>query len=482
VGNALRLAASQLRLDLSDRRGQVALAVGVLVVFGLFLAFAIGTGDYSRTVFLGGIALMPPLVVLALKRPYLFPYGLYLVLVPLDNMLLIHGVGTLTRLLGIAATAFVVIQVMREKRLGRPPLTASLGLAYLGWMLISLVWTPDVSHGLSDVQSMGSLIVMYAVLSVAPISERDLRVVCGCIVAGGVIASVYGISLLHGSGDVGAEYGRLLIDVDNRVIDPNHFANSLLAPLALAIAGLLRSRSPGLLLTYGGAIAIMLAGQVVSLSREGLLGTVLIGTVLILFSKRRVLGLAIGAAVVTGLAVMVPAIGSRMLEAFGTGGGGRSFIWHIVWRAWLQHPLFGWGAGGAIDAYDRNYLNVYALVSQSWGRPPHNTPLHILVELGIVGFVLVGAAYLAAFRQLRGIARGDRLYDVRAALTASLIAIGFVSLLIDLATYKYLWVILVTVAQLRTVANQRAAAHEASPVPLPAVAPRPRVRPRFSSG
>ncbi len=102
----------------------------------------------------------------------------------------------------------------------------------------------------------------------------------------------------------------------------------------------------------------------------------------------------------------------------------------------------------------------------------------MLVELGVVGFVLVGAAYFATFRQLRGIRRERGLYDLRVALTASLIAVGFVSFFIDLANYKYLWVILVTVAQLRTVAQQARPAPEA--VPAPAV-PRASARRRFVS-
>ncbi len=44
---------------------------------------------------------------------------------------------------------------------------------------------------------MVSLIVMYAILSVAPIGERDLRAIALCAVIGGVVASVYGIYLLH---------------------------------------------------------------------------------------------------------------------------------------------------------------------------------------------------------------------------------------------------------------------------------------------
>lgn len=464
----MRLAASPRRLDLTDRRTQLALGVAVLILLGLGLAYAIGSGDFKQAALLGGLALTPALLVLAFRRPYLFPYGLYVLLVPLDNMLRIGGAGTLTKLLGMAAAGFIVLRVLREHRIGRAPLATYLALAYMVWLVLSVLWSPDLPMAMVDVQSMASLILLYAIFSVAPIGERDLRLICNCVVIGGVVASIYGIYLLH-QGAVGDDYGRLMIDVADRRVDPNHFANALLAPLALALVGLLRARRPGPLLAYGGAAAIVVAGQLISLSREALLGSVLIGVVLVAFSKRRALGAAIALPLIVLLPVAVPAIGGRMLELSATGGAGRSFIWHIVWRAVQQHPLFGWGAGGAIEAYDRNYLAVYALVHQDWGRPPHNTPLHVLLELGVVGLVLAGLAFVTTFRQFAAIRRGDALYDLRVALTAALVALGFVSLFIDMANYKYLWVVLVAIAQLRNAAQAGAA----EPPPQPAARPLP---------
>ncbi len=453
----MRLAASQPRLDLNDRRTQLRLGTAVLGLLGLALAYAIGSGELKLAALLAGLALAPVLVVLAVRRPYLFPYGLFVILVPFDNLLRIGGAGTLTKLLGMLAAGFVVLQVLREKRIGCAPLAVYLALAYLAWLLLAVLWSPDLQAATLEAESMGSLVLLYAIFALAPIGERDLRAICACAVVGGVVASAYGIHMLH-AGAAGEDYGRLMIDVDNRTIDPNHFANALLAPLALALVGLLRARKPGPLLAYGAAVVTIAAGQLISLSREALLGSVLIGAVLIAFSKRRALGLAIGLPLVVLLPFAVPSIGRRMLEAGATGGAGRSFVWHIVWRAIHAHPLFGWGTGGALEAYDRNYLAVYALVHQGWGVPPHNTPLHILLELGVVGLVLVGLAYLTTFRQFAGIRRGDGLYDLRVALTAALLALGFVSCFIDVANYKYLWIVLIAIAQLRSVAAERRAA------------------------
>ena len=74
-----------------------------------------------------GVAVAPALLVLALKRSYLFPYGLYVVLVPFDNMLKISGSGTLTKFLGIASAFFIAVYAFRRKGLNRPPPRSTSG-------------------------------------------------------------------------------------------------------------------------------------------------------------------------------------------------------------------------------------------------------------------------------------------------------------------------------------------------------------------
>ena len=66
---------------------------------------------------------------------------------------------------------------------------------------------------------------------------------------------------------------------------------------------------------------------------------------------------------------------------------------------------------------------------------------------------------------------------MRVAFTASLVALGFVSIFIDLANYKYVWIVLTTIAQLRTVARMqhaarlRAATIYEPPPPVPVARP-----------
>jgi O-antigen ligase len=472
------LSRASLRPDLSDRRTRLALAIAVLGALIAAFVYTIGTGDVRLTILVAALAVAPALLVLALKRSYLFPYGLYVVLIPFDNMLKISGSGTLTKMLGILSTAFIIVYAIRRKGLNPPPLTLYVWLAYLMWLLTSLLWTPDVSNGLIDAQQMISLVAMYAVLAVAPVEERDVRAICTCIVMGGIAAAFYGMYLLHDqpvAQTLGGDYGRIMINVDNRTIDANHFANAMLTPIALSLVALLHARKPATLLGAVFALAVLISGVLMSLSREAMLAVVVIVVVAVLFSKRRLLGALIGIPILVLTPILVPTIGKRMTDAVTTGGAGRTSIWHVAMTAFQQHPFFGWGAGGFIEAYDRDYLSVYQAYNAGWSRATHNTPLHTAVELGVVGLVLICVAYFSTFRQFRYIHRGDSMYDLRVAFTGSLVALGLCSLFIDLANYKYFWVALVTVAQMRTVARSRSAAAPAAAYqPLPAPPPRAR--------
>jgi O-antigen ligase len=313
--------------------------------------------------------------------------------------------------------------------------------------------------------------VLYGVLSIAPIDERQLRAICLCIVAGGVAASLYGIYLLHNAPQMAGDYGRLMINVGERKIDPNHFANSLLAPIALAFVGLLSARRPGTIFASLVALGILLAGVLISLSRETLVGCLVIAAIVVLFSRRRLIGMAIGVPVMILIPLLVPSVAVRMSEAFSTGGAGRTAIWNVAWIAFKQRPFFGWGTAGAIDAYDVNFFKVYQPHSVGWIITPHNTALHVAVEVGLVGLILFAVAWVAMFRQLGDVARDERVADLRLALLAALAALAIVSFFIDLGSYKYLWLVMATVAQLRTVVRMRAPAPQPVVLDVPVAVP-----------
>ena len=456
----------------ADRRTQLALGGAVLAGMALVSAYAI-VGE--QLVVVGFILLLlaaPFLIALSLRSPYLFPYSLYVLLVPFDNLLRIGPGGTLTKLMGFLSAVAIATVIVREKRIVRPPVTVFVAAGYALWTLASVFWAYNVPAAIVDAQTMFSLVLMYFVLSAAPIAERDLRAICACIVASGVAASAYAFVAFHGVVDA-QEASRVVVNVAGRTIDPNDFANSLLPSLALALVAFVNAKSIRTALIMLVAVAVIMEGIIVSVSREGILGATVIALVVVLFSRRRVIALAIALPAFIIVPIAVPSIGMRWMQAFSTGGAGRTSIWAVDYAAWLQHPIIGWGAGAGTIAYDSNLLRVAPKLFYGWSRPPHNVPLHSMVDMGIVGLLLIVAAYLLTYKQLFPIRRDDPLHDLRVGLLAAFAALGVVSLFIDMSGAKYLWIVIAAIAQLRSVTMMRPDAA----APAIVYEPPPRTRP-----
>ncbi|HEY0615372.1 MAG TPA: O-antigen ligase family protein [Candidatus Elarobacter sp.] len=456
-----------------DRRTTLILgaaAVGLLVTG---VAAAIGTGDYALLFLVLLLGAAPLLALVAIRWPYVFPFGLYALLIPFDEILAIPGAGGLTRYLALGITVFLVVHAFRLRRLRRPPVAMVIWTLFLGWLLVNVLRSVD-EHALTTLQFFGGLILCYAATVIAPIDERQLRFLALATLAGGVIAALYGLYLFHADPTLYAKMGsRATIQMFGRTLDQNIYADSLLAPFAFALLALTRARSPGMIFASLAAVAVILAAILASLSREALLAVGAISAVVIWFSRRRLLGIAIGIPALGALALM-PGVSARVSDAIASGGAGRTSIWKVDWTAFLQHPIIGWGTGNSVEAYDRFYLTVYQLHFAGWSREPHNTALYIAVELGLVGLALFLAGWYSAFRPLRKIKRGDSLFDLRVALTATLVGMIVASNFVDVSTTKFFWLILGFAAQLRNVAESRVEALAPAqvvyePPPAPAV-------------
>ncbi len=451
----LNVAVERLRFALSDRPVQRALGIAGIVLFLMGVGAAIASGDLKVVAILLVVLAAPFLIALALARPYLFPYGLYVVLVPFDNMLAIGNGSTLTKLIGALTIGAVLFSILRERRIVRPALTVPLVILYTFWMLLSMFWAVDAGPAWEDVKTMFNLALLYIVLSIAPIEERDLRMICLLVVLSGVGAALYGIWYFHQFPP--STDGRLFLNVGGRQIDPNGFADSLLAPIALSLVGLMKARNIHAFLASLAALAVLGEGVLITLSREAMLGCVVVALVAVMMSRRRLLALALLLPSFALVLLFVPAVITRLSTAVSSGGAGRTAIWQVDLQAWLQHPILGWGAGSAFQAYSANLLSVAPHDFAGWDRPPHNIVLNTLLNLGLVGAVVLVIAFVMMFRQLARIPRGDRLYDLRVGLTASLAGIAVASMFVDCTVEKYVWIVLAAIAQLRTVVRSRPA-------------------------
>jgi O-antigen ligase len=201
-----------------------------------------------------------------------------------------------------------------------------------------------------------------------------------------------------------------------------------------------------------GALIVLVTAILLSGSREGFTGILLICIYYLVRSRYRFQLAAVGAALALMIATMQTSVWERFSTALATGGSGRTSIWAVGLEAAKHNLLVGYGIGNFQSAYDLFYLKVQQVYPFGFDSPAHNILVHYIVELGLVGLALLGWFFWAQFRSLKDIGKTNELFDDRVTMEAALVAIIGVSMTIDLFTYKYAWLVFSMIALLRNAA------------------------------
>lgn len=467
---------------LPSRLAPQLLVISAALLVGGALVFLLVGGVSVTSIGLTGLAFAPIAIYVGLKRPVDFPLGLYVVLIPFDNLLGTGSFGTITKLLGIVSGVFLLLWVARRRGIalrGRPVLVL---MALLAWMLTSTLWALDQSAALHMLPTYAGLMLLYAVFTMTPISLGQYRTLLWLCVIGGISAALYGIRSFHNDPSLTqqnpAAAVRLIVQVGQTYVDPNHFADALLFPTAAMAMLALRSRRLLVKLACVGGIATLVAAILLSASREALTALMLIVVYYIWRSRYRFqVALASGVALLSAATIQT-SVWLRFSTALATGGSGRTSIWGVAIEAAKHRLLQGYGIGNFTQAFDLFYLGVHQPYPYGWSSPAHNVVLHYLVEIGFIGLALVAAFFVTQFRSLRGIAPGTELYDYRVMMEASLIATATVAMTIDLFTYKYAWLVFSMIALLR---NAAASSQASDPIRAASSAMMPARSARFST-
>jgi O-antigen ligase len=382
------------------------------------------------------VVIAPAAVYLAFRYPLIFPFGLYVALVPFDAILSVTSGTTLVRLIAGLAGITLVTRMLLLRRFVKPGKGWYAWAAFVVWAGVSLMWTPDLPESQRVYGIVLQNFLMMTVLAFYPVKEIEFRWLCVLSVVSGLFAALYTFSQ-HSmmSGD------RLTLTASGGLyLDPNYFATSFVLPIALSLSVALSSRDLRLKLLCWACAIFMMIPILMTASRGGV---VAMGLLFVYFAARSPRRLQIVAIAVICLALtsLYPAVWDRFLHDPGQqgSGSGRTFIWVVGWHAIQQNWMFGTGVGSFLETYDQNFLAVYQPVMQGWHRPSHDIIVGTWVELGLIGVVLVLGAWYATFRQLRAIPKSSKYYPIRIGLEASLLALFAQSLFIDPIWIKYIW-------------------------------------------
>lgn len=362
------------------------------------------------------------------------------------------------------------------------PVFSYLLAAFIGWAVISASWARSEEDALVAAVGLLLVAILYVIVYTAIGSPRQAAFVIGGYVAGTAGTAAYGLVLRPENEGANAE--RLVSTVQ----DPNVLAAILVAGFALAAAGFIASRgSPGIRVAAGAAAALCLAAFLLTGSRGGLVAFSVALVAAVAFGGRwrqRVLAAAAALVLATGAYYTLYApeeISERVISAVQGEASGteieqqesRLTIWTVGLRMAEDHPVAGVGVGNFQVESARYVLEPGTLfrTERVVDRPPeaHNTYLHVLAELGIVGaalfLIVVGFSITSAAKAARIFAQRDdwRMEILSRGLIVAIAGMLAASFFISFESGKSFWLLLaIGPAMLSIAQSSRAASREAA--------------------
>lgn len=365
----------------------------VVIAMGLAIAYE----EWMYLVFLS----IPPLFYFSMIKPFLFPLGVYLFLIPFDSILSVTGSSkgtTLTKLLGIVTILIFALKGSFERKLQMPN-KAAYYWTFLGvFGLVSILWAMNSDSAISKLSTVFGLLVLYLVISSYKVDVEEFETCKWFILSGGFLCSIFAV-YGYSAGMFYKSTSRATISLDDRTSDPNHFAFSLLIPISLSIEKIFGQQNWKIKILLSVILGIMIFSIIISGSRGGLLGVLTIFIVYISLMKKRTALTVLTILMGVVLVLLSPDLFFERLDnTLETGGTGRMTIWTYGLDIFKTNWLYGVGLNNFPKAYAE--FGHFTPFTQAIYRAAHNIYLEILVELGIIGFAVMVLSIVKHYKLL----------------------------------------------------------------------------------
>jgi O-antigen ligase len=365
-----------------------------------------------------------------------------------SDLTLVKALGAL---LAISWLATVATRRSGEEQIFTAhPFMSAAGALLLGWMILSVGWAEDPAVAREDVMRYALNLALLPIVFSAVQRREHVVAVLSVYVAGAVASALYAMVTV---GDDYEALGRIsgLAGTANELASLLVTAMFLAGGLFIALRG-----APFLRTLCFAAIAICLIGLFLTQSRAGLvaLAAALAAAVVVGGRRRFVVGvlvMLVSLATVGYFAFAATEEVRERVTTFGNGTG-RTDIWTVAWRMVQDEPVRGVGVGNFQTASIHYLLQPGAILRDEFivDRPQvtHNSYLHVLSELGLIGLVLfsfiLAAGFFAAWRSADEFRRhGDLFMETLArAVTLALIALLVADFFASDQLNKELWLLL----------------------------------------
>jgi O-antigen ligase len=311
--------------------------------------------------------------------------SLFLIFViPWEDAVLLEGLGTIGKATGLLAAAFWIATVVVTGRFRKPHSFLLAVYLFVLWNTMSVFWSVDIENTIIRLvtyfQLVGLVWILWDLYTTPVALKAGLQAyVLGAYVSIGSLVSNY-LAVSEGGP------GRYTATGFNENDIGLTLALGIPVAWHLALSKSNSKKTYGLrLINYAYIPAAMLA-ILLTASRGSLVATLpalvfIFGSLTRLKPLMRVLLLAALILSLFMLQSLVPQSSVQRLATTGTSIaegdiGHRSYIWREGITIFAEHPILGIGSGAFRTAVES-------------GRVAHNSFLSVLVEVGIVGFVLL---------------------------------------------------------------------------------------------
>jgi O-antigen ligase len=316
--------------------------------------------------------------------------------IPWEKSLMVAGVGTITRLVGVLAVLAGIAAVIQRRALRRPNLVLMLAAAFVAWNALTLLWSYAPAATAAKALTLGQLLVMvWLIWELCGTASRETALMAA-YVAGAAVSSV--LTILRFEQGLQTYYRRYAATG----FEPNDLGLTVALSIPLALHLSMRGRGP-LRWLWRCAVALAIAAILLSASRTALVVS-LAGFAYPLWTWRKSdLWQKLSCLVLLSLLLLGPLylapvssrqrLATRLAEDTTWTLHSRTQIWKSGLRVLLfERPLLGVGAGAYPEAV-RPRLGTPAIAGHQYVA--HNTYLSVLVESGLIGFGLFSLTILA---------------------------------------------------------------------------------------
>jgi O-antigen ligase len=315
---------------------------------------------------------------------------------------------------------------------------------FLSALLAAFLVSDYPDQGWKVVENVLKIFAFYVILCSSIRSSSDLKIVIVGFLAASALYQLHSLWEYRCGRHVYRMGTARMVGVDQYLGDPNSFAASVVyaIPFAICLLPVARKRlHQGLLIAYAllGASCIFLTG-----SRTGMAGLIVLLSLVILFSKKRLRYLLVIALLaVVGFPFLPEDRKERFMTLIDSSRGpanaqesadARSRYFTIALELWGQQPILGYGPGS------------FKIVSGS-GQPAHTLYGEVLAEMGTLGaLALLGvlAGFVHNHRKISAMYVGipwrerDFLFWLSLAIQASILLHLFMGLG-GHNTYRHTW-------------------------------------------